>query len=252
MKVAIVMTYVNRQAQFNRAIASIFKQEYSVHVIVVDDCSEIPLTVPDNYPVEVIRINEKDWFDKDIPLNIGIVRAITSGADLIILQNAECYHVGDVIRYALKVTDKTYLSFGCFSLGRERTERGEDPPIVNRGATFDGDEAWYNHPLYFPRGYDWCSAITAENMRKLNGMDERFAYGVAYGDNDFLRRVKALGLTVEITSFPYVVHQWHYTPKNIERITSERWEMNRLLYESMKTSKNYRAIHTKTGDFDAL
>ncbi len=252
MKVAIVMTYINRQSQFNRAIKSIFNQEYPVQVIAVDDCSETPLTVPDNYPVEVIRIEQKDWFDKDIPLNMGIVRAITTGADLIILQNAECYHVGDVIRYALKVTDKTYISFGCFSLGKERTERGDDPPDIKRGATFDGDEAWYNHPLYFPRGYDWCSAITADNMRKLNGMDERFGYGVAYGDDDFLRRVKALGLSVEITSYPYVVHQWHYTPQNTERITSERWEMNRLLYESMKTSKNYRAVHMKTGDFDAL
>lgn len=255
MKIAIVMTFYNRQMQFERTIRSIARQSYpDLHIVVVDDCSDPPLISPPDFLIDLIRIDakEKDWFDKEIPLNKGISRAIVAGADIIIIQNAECFHVGDVLRYATSLTDARYISFGCFSLGRARTESNNDAPDIKRGATYDGDEAWYNHPSYFPRGYDWCSAVTTENMRKLNGMDERFSYGVAYGDDDFLRRVRDLGLSVEITAYPYVVHQWHYTAQNVERITSERWQRNQLLYESLSKTKNPRALHLNTTDFDAL
>ena len=209
MRTVIVMTYFNRQDQLTRTLES-FRQ-YDPNdfcVIVVDDGSkEVPAV--QNYPfdVKVLNVKNKSWYQGDPAWNIGFAEALKLNPDTIILQNAECYHAGDILEYAKEhLTDENYISFGCYSLGKG------DPFEVrnNRHITFDGENAWYNHPEYWPCGYHFCSAIKAKHLKTLNGFDERLSFGMGYDDDDFLRRVKLLGLKVEITADPFVYHQWHY------------------------------------------
>ena len=242
--ISIVMTYRDRQEQLTRTLESLKQYDpMDFNVIIVDDCSvrlieyqELP------YECKVIRIEEKIYPNSSQVYNIGFLNALDS--DIIIIQNAECYHGGDILGYAKTIKEDQYITFACYSQGQE-----EEPGSVinNRCATFDGESAWYNHPIYRPVGYHFCSAITIRNLIKLNGFDERFSPGIGYEDDYLLYRIRLLGLKVEITSDPIVYHQWHYTqvdlPNKLELI-----EKNKLLYQELIKENNYIAQHLITPD----
>jgi glycosyltransferase involved in cell wall biosynthesis len=239
--IAIVMTYYNRQTQLNRTLESFSQYDPDeFRVVIVDDGSPEDIRLPETkFEVVVLKMYNKTWVQCDPTYNIGFHYALLKRPDIIIIQNAECYHLGDVLSYAKRVDDKSYISFGCYSQGR-----GEviGSVINNRCATHGGDSAWYNHPIYRPVGYHFCSAITAENLLKLNGFDERFAFGIGYDDDYFLHQIRCLGLKVEITSDPIVIHQWH------EQMMGNDYEGNGKIYQELIKENNYRAKHLVTQD----
>jgi len=251
MKVVIVMTYFERQFQLNKTLESLkYSHHRNFEVVVVDDGSKEDIVHNiTEYPVTILRTENKKWINPEPAYNTGLLLAMKKNADIIIVQNAECYHVGDVISYAERVTNETYITFGCFSLDEATTfsqhNIGEILRTHTNRAHNDGELAWYNHPLYRPCAYDFCMAITTSNMKKLNGYDERFSTGWAYGDNYLLARVKMLGLRVEITESPLVIHQWHYNqpvPPDSVRLNAK----NLLLYQELVKKPNYRAEHIFT------
>jgi len=254
MKIVIVMTYFDRQFQLNKTLHSFTGTHHNdFEVMIVDDCSSVPPEIGiHDFPITVLKTENKQWIDGSPAYNIGIAEALKK-ADIIILQNAETYHVGDIISYSKQVTDKTYISYGCFNLSRLNTFQTHSIEDIirenNNHALNNEDNAWLNHKTIRQMGYHWCSAITADNMRKLNGFDERFSDGYCFEDDEFLARVRALGLEVEITDSPFVVHQWHdrnYVPKN----WSQLFEVNRTLFDQIRIKKEYRAVHKFTHDFN--
>lgn len=226
MKIAIVMTAYNREALLQKTLES-FNQYDPYEFVVVVDKDEDHLG--------------KTWVNSAIAFNRAFYEAIhTHQADAVILQNAECYHARDILGYVRKnLTDKNYISFSCYSLGENDTL----PPIeMNpRGAAFDGDSAWYNHPVHRPVGYHFCAAITTDNLRKINGFDERFKDGKDYEDNYLLYQVRQLGLRIEIPAEPYVFHQWHYS-------SPRKGASNEQLYNQLIQTEGYRAVHLITPD----
>jgi glycosyltransferase involved in cell wall biosynthesis len=255
-KIVIVMTYFERLPQLLVTLRSIGKSKYkNFEVIIVDDCSPHALAVPPQpYPVTVLRTVNKDWTNPEPAYNMGLYAGMLKNPDIFILQNAECYHVGDVISKAAEVTDYNYISFGCFSIDEFFTLNGHDITgllLANPvGASRDGQNAWYNHPVYRPVGYDFCSAITTNNIVTLNGYDEHLSYGCGYGDDYLLARIKMLGIRVDITECPLVVHQWHYggaVPENKAKLV----EHNRILYEQLVKRGDTRAFHLITRDLCA-
>lgn len=256
--IAIVMTYYDRQTQLTRTLQSINPAGHEIEVFVVDDNSPDDIRLPAglSFPVHVRKLNRHDWTNPEPVYNIGILQALTRRPDIIMIQNAECFHVGPVVDEAAKVTDSDYISFGCYSIDQETTFGKRDLYDVirenNTGASRDGQNAWYNHPVHRPVGYDFCAAITTKNMIQLNGFDERFSLGMGYGDDYFLHRVRILGLNVEITSDPFVVHQWHYNGKGVPANKSDLVRRNRALFQVMKTEGETRAQHIFTQNFDKL
>ena len=245
--IGIVATYFNRQAQLKNTLDSFLQYDpKDFFVVIVDDGSPEDIKLPQRMPfrVFIIKMREKTWTNPEPAYNAGIHYALRQSADIIILQNAECMHTMDILTAAKQVTDETYITFGCYSQGKDEAPGSV---INNKGATFDGESAWYNHPVYRPVGYDFCAAITANNIRKLNGYDERFSAGVGYGDNYLLARIQMLGLRVLMTASPYVIHQWHERSQG-HPDGFELAEKNRLLYNRLILEKNYRAEHLITDD----
>ena len=246
MKVTILMTYLNRPESLAWTLKSFLKYDPNdFDVLIVDDNSTEDIILPDlPYDVRIIKFTTEPWVHIYTGIvNMGMFYAISGGADVIIFQHSECYHVGDVLGYAKKITDDRYISFGCYSLGVD--EAPETVKIIDRPCTNDGQRSWYNHPTLRPVGYNFCCAITAKNLIKLNGMDERLKDGVAYEDDYFLHQIRMLGLTVDITGDPIVYHQHHSVAWNPDR---EGWERNRNLVNRLRQGTDYRAKHLLTPD----
>lgn len=250
------MSYFNRQEQLTNTLLSI---KDNVDIVIVDDGSSEDIILPDtdlNITVLKTSLENKTWNNPEPSYNRGILYSLNHfSPDIIMLQNPECLHVGSVIKYVDEnITDDNYISFGCFSAGKDVSLKslldGETIKGINRGATYDGDNAWYNHPHHRPVAFDFCSAISVSNMMKLNGYDERFSSGYAFGDNYLLHRIKNLRLNVEITENPFVIHQWHYNISYPERGILYRKNMD--LYNELSRTSDVRAVHLITPDFETV
>lgn len=239
----IVMTYWNRWNQLLKTLRS-FENSKSkdFDVVIVNNNSNQEIVLPQlTFNVHIINL-PAGWHYLAAH-NIGFCYAVKLKPEIIIMQHSECYHVGDIISYAKKVTDETYISFACYSLGE-----GEEPETVvikNKCMTYNGESAWYNHPIYRPFYYQFCSAITTKNLIRLNGFDERFCNGVWFDDNFFLELIKNIGLKKELPEKPFVFHQWH--PDNTSA-QLEKIHINQDLFFSLINKNVTRAIHLYSPD----
>ncbi len=251
------MTYFQRQRQLERTLISIEKsQAKDFSVIIVDDCSVEDIQLPKvSFPVNILKIRQKRWINPDPAYNIGLASAVLHCPEFIILQNAECYHVGDVIQYAIEnTTNQNYLAFSCFSLDENTTNNHTEIQSIiqnnNQAVKRDGDNGWYNHPVHRPVGFEFCSSITTRNIIKLNGYDERLSHGWAYGDNFLLHRIKKLGLQVVIPEHPFVVHQWH--PSSVIGNKRELMRKNKERYLQLEKEDGFRAKHYYTSNLEDI
>lgn len=265
--ISIITAYYNRKTLFINTLISIKKQLINlteIEVIAVDDASENDERLEDIIPefpfLKIIRLEkENKWYRNScIPFNIGFKEA---KGDIIIFQNPECLHFGNILSYTIEnLTEKNYLSFGCYSLSEEptntitsliKTPDKITEHINNHNSIVlgDGQDGWYNHSIHRPVGYHFCCAITRNNLYDLGGFDERYALGVAYDDDEFLHRVKLKGLKVKIIDDVIVLHQNHYDriaalnnekklTENQKKIRLELLERNKILLENV-TKFNY-------------
>lgn len=255
--ITVVMTYYNRQYQLDRTLdsfeASVNKE---FNVIIVDDCSPEPPVIRDHsFFIKVIRTENKRWIDGSPAYNFGFIEAIKTGSEIILIQNAETYHAGDVLSRSVTVGIDSYISFACFNLSRQETFREHKiQDIINQHnfpAVNNEDNAWLNHKWIRPMGYHWASAIRTENLIRINGFDERLANGYCFEDDELLARVRHSGLKVEITDHPFVVHQYHeraYVPANWKDL----FFINGKRFEMIRDSGNPVAIHRFTPDLHEI
>ena len=71
-------------------------------------------------------------------------------------------------------------------------------------------------------------------MDILGGFDERYGHGSSYDDDEFLHRVKLLGLDLKIIDDVTGVHQWHYTNQNRDVELYNRELKNKNLIQLVK------------------
>lgn len=272
-KIGLVLTYFNREIQVKESVKSIGKSKHdNYHIIIVDDNSDVELDVNElkqninkNCDISILRINkdEKFWNNPVIVYNKGIEKAIQENCEIVVLQNSESYHFGDVLSYVNEhLTDDNYISFGCFSIDENLMNNSigdyesKLPTVIGNcthSLQYDGQTSWYNHPIYRAAGYDFCSAITTKNLIKLNGFDERYSTCIWFGDDDFKFRVELIGLKIYITKYPeepIVIHQWH--DHNYTQIPNEfQCKANgRVVYDSVVRSRDYIAKHLITKNFN--
>ena len=216
--ISIVMSYYNRLHLLRHTLKTLQLSEIKdFEVVIVDDYSNQINSldqIPNEFPeinFQIIKMSSlsdtKTYNNPCVPYNVGF-RA--SKGNIIIIQNPECCHIGDVLSYVEQnINDQNYLTFHCFACDRN------DLKILHAGEKIEyvrqqpSKTKWYNHKLYRPVGYHFCAAITRKNLILLNGFDERFAHGHNYDDDEFLQRVKNLNLEIEFVEEPHVIHQYH-------------------------------------------
>ncbi len=251
--ISIITAYYNRKALFVETLKSISRSKYKdIELIAVDDCSDKEHNIEDligDFPfLNVVCLYKKNkWYTNPcIPFNIGIRQA---KGDIILLQNPECLHVNDVLSFMVEnVTDKNYITTSTYGLNAEYTTmlpfRAEQSNFLEwfkdlpqdkfRGWDINDGNGWYNHPVYSPTYYHFCSVMTKRNMDKLQGFDERYATGIAYDDDDLVERITRLGLQKIITTDVIVIHQNHSRKYNHQRKNySSLWEKNKILFNNV-------------------
>lgn len=215
--ISVVMGYYNRLGLLRRSLSS-FNSSVNHEIIIVDDFSA-PEHSLDNIRAEFPRLNirvikmallmkKKNYCNPCVPYNVGFQHA---SGDKIVIQNPECFHVGDVLGTVQEyLTDDIYINFNCYAGTAEdsiRLDKREEVTRVN--GPMGRSECWYNHSEFNPTGYHFCNAITRNSLKELNGFDERFSMGLEYDDNELVHRIKKLGLRFNWVSDPYVIHQYH-------------------------------------------
>lgn len=244
-ELAIVMTYYQRQKQLNRTLESLRQYDSSKFVVViVDDDSPDDIILPElPYEVDILKLRNKTWHNSASVYNWGFHRAFEYNPKVIIIQNAECQHWGDILSAAKEVTDGNYIAFPAYSLAEN--EEASEGVIRNKAAEFNGESAWYNHSVYRPHAFHFCSAITVNNLKKINGFDERLCDGIAYEDNVLVHHIRNLGLRIDIPERPMVFHQWHYSGGTYD---AELVERNKNIWLEIEKDDSFRAVHALTPD----
>lgn len=266
MKISIVTSYYNRKPQFTNTLKTISKSKQidNLELIVVDDCSSEEHSlegISTLFPfVKLITLKKADrWYTNPcIPFNKAIKAAT---GDIIVIQNPECLHVGDILDdIANNVTDTNYITYGVYSIDKETTGfvsdlpyeddyifdmiRAQISPMNNVNYAGEGKACWYNHSIHRPASYHFIGAMTKKNMDALNGFDERYSNGIGFDDDEFLFRVKLMGLDVKIHDKPFGIHQWHYSENNFfanSPNVSDALQKNQNLFNNeTKKAKTWR------------
>lgn len=254
--ISIVTAYYNRKALFYKTLLNIAKFEYSepFEFIAVDDGSIEEERIEDltaEFPfLKVIRLEKKDkWYQNScIPFNEGFRHA---KGDKIIIQNPECYHFDNVIEFTEQnLKDGEYVSFGCFALDKKTMDRYPNfypEEVINeciahqssQNSTVEGN-IWYHHSIPKPHAYHFCVALMKNDLNKLQGFDEILSLGIAYDNNEFVRRVKST-LHIKFLDDILVLHQNHYNPQSTS-YDNRKWShfyygINNILFQQKPRKK---------------
>ena len=240
-----------------------YNKSRDIEVIIVDDNSdksESVLDLPGEFKIPVIIIpitkQEKRWMCCCMPFNIGF--SYVTG-DIIIIQNPENLHVGDIVGYAMrKLCNNVFFSFALYSMNQKDSDylyknaikKGifDGESIKRVIGTFvgkkemwrDGDSCWYNHSIYNPAGNHLISAITRYDLEDLHGFDERYGPGFAYDDIEFKIRIQRKRMIIKIVDEPFAIHQRHA----LAAYSKNREEFNRnceILSNMTQKETFYRA-----------
>lgn len=244
--ISIVMSYYNRLSQLRYTLKTIARSRVKdVEIVIVDDFSapeEDPVCLISEYAELKIRIihmrdqvAKKDYCNPCVPYNVGL-RA--SSGDMIVIQNPECCHIGDVLAHVVdNLKPKNYLSFHCWSCVKHETRELQATDHLDLIPT--KKSRWYNHETERPVAFHFCNAITRQDLVQVNGFDERYSRGHNWDDAELLYRIKKI-CQVKFVNDPYVIHQYHHKsyghPDNIEPDQN-----NKDLYFSVTVNGEVRA-----------
>lgn len=272
--ISIVTAYYNRKELFIRTLKSLSSNygKIDFEIVVVDDGSDEHERLEDlqnDFPfLRVIRLeNQNKWYSNPcIPFNIGF-EAVKG--DKIIIQNPECYHFDNVLQYVNdNLKEKTYLSFGCFSLDKENTDNEDllfdrvniNSIIKNNSYVVktDGGLGWYNHSKYRPASYHFCTALMTKDLVDFGGFDPRYATGHGYDDDDLIFRIRQKKMNIKFVDNVKVLHQNHYIKQisideqKVKYINEKALRNKSIFFNITKKSKCYRANYLSIGNYNQI
>ena len=268
-KISIVMAYYNRKPQTLETLMGFQKMytgKYNFELVIVDDNSNDKNRLEEDikhftFPINLIVISTCEKGDRINPCvayNRGFAEAT---GDIIIIQNPECFHIGDILKHTIEnLGEQDYFSYSCFSantpeITQEMIESDsinliKDKIFLAKNVTDPSVQMnWYNHPTDTAHGgrntaYHYCSSIFKSKLDLIGGFDKRFADGYCFDDDQFLLSIKYnLKLNIKIIEPVkcFVIHQYHTRNASfcIDRMSDDnpiksKWLKNKILYENLK------------------
>jgi glycosyltransferase involved in cell wall biosynthesis len=259
-KISIVMAYYNKKEQIFETIKRIDRTQYNknkIEIIIVDDCSKIPLRnfIEDlrketNIDIKLIEVKNKIYFNPCYAYNLGFKEA---NGDIIIIQNPEVMYVGDCIDYVFKnLKERDWLSFNCYGLGNfeenEKMKEMSDDEIFSNiniqndnigGNTYFHEHVggWVNHSKIHFVAYHYCAAIYKKDLDEQmgGGFFDNYKEGICFDDNDFINYLVYNNFIFKTSEFkknkPFVIHQYHEKSMDLDKDKAkELWEINQKIF----------------------
>ena len=223
--ISIVMTSANRSRQTYYTLNSFVRSNYKdIQVILVDDSSSDPIDIRElnkfPFTIDFIRIlREKKWWSNPcVTYNIGF-QFVKGGS--VILQNAEVFHVGDVIEF---VHNNIHLDHRYFVFDVRQSASYETNEMIYKANVQHTTDIYlqneyfdqsgrYQSARHNNRALHFLSAMPRSVFDKLGGFSYDYAFGTWYDDDDLLLKVKCLHVTIISLDNADVkcggVHQFH-------------------------------------------
>jgi glycosyltransferase involved in cell wall biosynthesis len=263
--ISIVMAYHNRRQLLINTLKSIEyynKGKSDFEIIIADDGSDVEHRIEDlpgmfsDLNIHVIWLDpeKKRYINPCIPYNIAF-NFVTG--DVILYQNTECLHVGDILSVIRTNSKKgTHLTFSLYSVNRglqaringigtfsrEEIRKVIYPMCGYREVWKDGDICWYNHSKYRRAFGSFIWSMMRVDLEALNGFDERYAFGFAWDDAEFTKRIERMRLQVRYSDDPMAIHQYH-TPSDYRKMSAEAAVNRDLFHKFTLRERSYRAMH---------
>jgi glycosyltransferase involved in cell wall biosynthesis len=251
---SIVIAYRNRRQILLNTLKSIehFGKDYPIEVILVDDGSSGDQQISDisrlfpNIDIKLIVIRRNDGVHRGPTIACNTGFNYVKG-DVILLNNADCLHLGDIIGYVFENFEPDmYMTFAAYKgwslpdgvFDKLDWDDKEDVDTVLSLIRPDMADWHFHTPTKDKYAYiPYSSAINTKSIEAISGYDERFAYigGLGYEDADFVARINNLGLRTIAVDDPFCVHQKH--PKTL---FTDRINLDFFLYLEKESPKRIK------------
>ena len=249
--ISVVMAAFNRKDQMLKTLESINKSKHpNFEVIIVDDASDEDQAVESfikkskySFDIKIITVTEqeKTWANPSVAYNIGIRYATK---EVILLQNAEVMHFGDILTFTAKhIQPKDWLTFNCYGLNKQSTDaiykgqllKCEDVLKLSQGVggnsvAREDVQGWLNHFEKHFVAYHYCAAIHREDLfRDMGGGFHKDFESLIGGDDDhFVKRLVYLEYNFKISELkpnrPFVAHLYHEKRKDLKKWSNAEYE----------------------------
>ena len=264
-KISIVMAYYNRKQQTLNTLdcfERIYKNLYNYEVIIVDDNSNESEQIDDyiknySYNIKLIKITETEKDSRINSCEVYNKGFKESSGDIIIVQNPECLHLGNILEYIINNFHyDDYLSFPCYNSNNYEVNKyiinnletlninniETKTTHFNEDATGPGWPKWYQHPTINNRNLHFCCAIDKEYLQMIGGFSEKYKYGVCYEDDNLLFKIKTK-LKLNVISVPLssnvgVVHLYHGRSAGVNIGPNEKDIKRKANYEKFCLNEN--------------
>lgn len=231
------MTYFNRLELLKNTLMSIYSHDVKPYeIIIIDDGSDTRLTF-DDIPLSDVNIkllsfykSKKTWVNPCIAYNQAL--SMVDG-DIIIIQNSECIHYTNIVKHAIdNIKENDYFSYSCYSANQEETTN-KKYNFEQRIVAYDGDSGWYNHSVFRPIKYHFCSAMmTSDYVKHDLKFNEAFKNGIGYDDDGFVWLIENKKMSIGIIDSEICIHQFHYA-NNLNSNRDRLIEINRNIFSRL-------------------
>ena len=260
--ISIVIAYHNRLDLLLNTLSSIEKQNYNnLEIIIVNDNSQDSYYLKkeinnlNKLNIKIIDITEKEKGERKNPAYVFNKGFKEASGEIIIIQNPESYHVGNIIDFVnINIKKKEYIVFSTFninSLEKNNIFLNIENKIHNNiisssDLLFDNDNLWYTHPIFNSTKYHFCSAIYKECLDNINYFDNEYNNGYCFDDDDLLFKVKYNGKYKINEIYPinnFIVNMYHLPNiatgcENKNNEINKKWTINKNYFEKKVNSIN--------------
>ena len=271
-KISIIMGYVNRIKQLENTIITISKSKHKNYELIIindgDENDDISFLIEKYKEIDIkILFNTDKHINPCMTYNYGFEKAT---GDIILIQNPECMHIGDLLTTINCTLNKNeYLVFNCFYLdnynnndklnnvvfnkdtdnknfwGNEKIGKIIDFTLNNIGNSFNDDrKGWCSHFVYNKTKLHFASAIFKCDLEKIGYFSDNYKDGICFDDDDFVRKIEFNNLKIlyypislspyEYPSLPkhsiFVIHQHHDRFDYNDKDIISKWNNNKNIF----------------------
>ena len=239
MRFSFIIPYYDRAWQFRQALESIKETHfptYEVEIVIIEDAKSTPeqnlelkkVIFDNNFYFNFRLITMKRvFYNPSLMFNEGVK---ASRGDYLIITNPEIVHRVDILgmlNRQFNIKPNAYVICSCVNV--LKIDNKQNPVEFGK---------WYQHSVYRPLCYHFCSSISRKLYDQIGGFDERFSNGVGYDDNAFRDRIFSNGIEFiqrdDLLTY-HLPHDRSYTLSREEYV--KLTEKNKKLYE-----QNYGGI----------